>query len=84
MKNIFCLLAICSSLYSVRAETAKTFDLQRYTTVVAQCIHDGKRDFTANTKDKANVIAEQAVSAGFKVKVTKLSDGGVLLVLTKV
>lgn len=49
--------------------------LAKYRAVIVQCIKDGKKDYSANTQDKAKIIAEEAAKQGYKVKVTKLSDG---------
>ena len=47
----------------------------KYREVIQQCIRDGKREFSAPTPQRVQIIIEAAKEAGFRVSTEKLDEG---------
>ncbi len=48
---------------------------QKYRAVIQQCIRDGKREFSAPTPERAQIVIQAAKEAGFRVTTETFAEG---------
>lgn len=75
MKKLLLLSIVALALPVLAGTDTNSPAIVKYRSVIVQCIKDGKKDFSANDKAKAQIIAEEAVKQGYKITIKKLDDG---------
>ena len=63
------------ALFRQRPATPLSASDQKYREVIQQCIRDGKREFSAPTPERVQIVIQAAKDAGFRVTTEKLAEG---------